>query len=97
MTVTQDIVHSVYISNGLDRAALNWCRDTFATSHLHLVKEPCWSFRYDCFYTHGVCTHCCVVAFATAQHKLLFDIAWGHLEIHDSSAALQAAQQRTIT
>jgi len=83
--------HSVYISNGLDRAALKWCGDTFGIS-----REPwvgcTWSFRYDYFHTHGVCTHYCVVAFATAAHKFMFDIAWAHLEIHDSSAALAAAQ-----
>jgi len=99
MTQTQHAVRSVYISNRSsdDLAAIEWCRNTFAASHLgHGIefKEPCWSFGYARVYIHRGCTvtvkELSVFEFANSRRKVLFDIRWGHLVIYDSVAALEA-------
>jgi len=41
---------------------------------------------------HSVITECYVFTFINPAHKMLFDIAWGHLGIYDSVALLQADQ-----
>jgi len=97
MTTQHDTVHSVYISSTADRASLAWCRNTIGISKSDLVictvlTKRAWSFSYHSIYIHGGCTDYCVVGFVDPRHKLLFDLAWGHLGIHDSVAALEAAQ-----
>ena len=93
MTVTQDIVHSVYIS-------ISWSANEAAEWCAQVIGTQLWCWRTSRIYNNGIPTNCCVFAFVDPRHKLLFDIRWGHLGIHDSvqlcTAAIKA-KQRTIT
>ena len=68
-----------------------WCErvvDQGRSSHTNHLGEFYWSCQTT-KYIDG-CQEC-AFEFANAQHKLLFDIAWGHLSIYSSAAQLKAA------
>jgi len=88
---------SVYISSTAhDRATVEWCRRVIGTvdAHMPLQASRLWSWHRNCIYLKQDSTHCCVFRFVDARHKLMFDLAWGHLGVYHTSAELQAAIQK---
>ena len=116
MTLRQHTVHSVYISRDTVQSvyigiswsaneAAEWCAQVIGNAKIDVVTGEVlaarlWSWRAGRIYNNGIPTNCCVFTFVNSRHKLLFDIRWGHLGIHDSvqlcTAAIKA-KQRTIT
>jgi len=87
---------SVYISNRTQvLAAYHWCTQVIGPSvYNRNVQQLDVMWTFTCvdsgvLWAHDTTTH--VFSFVNSRHKLLFDLAWGHLGIYDSVAQLQAA------
>jgi hypothetical protein len=91
---------SVYISSKAhDCATVNWCRQVIGTVDALAPKQAsrAWSWYRRCVYPKHISTNCCVFDFADSRHKLLFDLAWGHLGIHNTVQSLELQLDRELT
>jgi len=86
---------SVCISSTvIDCALVEWCRQVMGTVGGNNARS--WSWHRRCVYPRHISTNCCVFSFIDARHKLMFDLAWGHLGIHNSVQSLEHQLDREL-
>jgi hypothetical protein len=84
---------SVYISNGNNlHGPIDWC-NAVVNGH-HTRPRWLWSRRDVNFDSHHA--SCYVFIFVDPKRKLLFDIAWSHLGIHNSVQSLEHQLDREL-
>jgi len=85
---------SVFVWNGYSQSeTYAWCTQVIGQGSRAAKMDPSSTWHCVCrdLGTSSATKMCYVFTFINPAHKLLFDIAFGHLGIHDSVAALEAA------